>query len=878
MSAPVTQRPGGQPSKLPAGVRMSKIWRGPDRALVDGVVEMPVDQEFRLTGALWLCQRDDCPTTVWVHSPDPQAKPEQTYCTQHPLQLVPAPLNPAERDPIAAARQVKASRLRQVFEARRGRALEAARLRADVLRGEAEALARRTAADLHGHVPSLSASAGALLAGAWATEAGGPLVAGAAGVVLSTFGAVAAYLVVYAWERWRHRLADAADPFVGRRARRARGKARHIAAGVLALGAWLLVAAATGADPGTYPGLGAWLLAGGLVWAVNRGHWEELWETRRRLAGLARMRAEKAAAHVVEVAERPVVVDETDPLVVGARMAEQWARFAQDPTAPLGFDMRRTRIVVEETRPLEAPGPDGLVRIGWEFTVAASPGVFVARIGGGSPLVAAEFRAWLASMLDRDAATVSTAMVAGKPNRGTLILSDGLPLGATVPWKGPAGIRRTRDGAIFGHAGRALTGEDVEEALYVPGQPSGGLTVGTTGGGKSAAQIVRFLNLLAAGIFPMLHDPKNFIDYIDFLGVFPMVALPEHRDVMLDALWCERERREKFRTTNPRADRHGRARTGDPIWNLRYGPPIRAAFDEFHMNIRHQQFVTKLTTHVRAQRATAISVDLLSQGGGLADFADSVLRGLVADVRLELYRVSDHLARLAGYNGEFSPSQLPRLPGMCLSVTPDAPEVPMRSAFVTRDDVDGSVYDWLYHPDGSPLLQAPALPPETLDVFERTGLMDLWRLGRGPNGAERLLSATNTPDVGGVAPANGQVATGPRPKAENVVLAILHVSGGLEFATDIGDHGAWQQAPGWGKAPALSTVTRATEALQKAGAAVKDAAGRLVPAGEGVARAKAWAEALGLVAGELPLPPGAVAERDVELRREERLVAEATAE
>lgn len=882
-TTPTAQRIAGAtpaPGRAPAGVRMSNVWQAPDGTMVKGAagVEVPVDKEWRICGWLWLCQDPTCQTAVWVYTED--GRPEQEYCGRDGLQLIPAEVTGKDPDVFGAARTVAQSRLRDLLVARRQKAFDAAAAKADALREEAADLARRTVNELWGHLPSAAVSTTGLLAGIWVRAEHGPWITAVAGLTASTVGVVAAYSAVYVVERVRAQF-DGVDPadLRGKKGRAMRQLARRVAAGVAALGGWLLAAAACGVDPGTVPGAAALLAGTGLVWAVNRAHWDKLWADRRRLAELARLAAEEAERRAREEAERlarlnqPSIVDETDPAVVGARMAAEWARIGQDPTVPVGFDMKRTRIVPGETRRLEIPGRDGRnIGYGWEFIISADPGVLVSRMNAGSPLVAA--RDWLASMLDRDVTTTELAWVPARPNRGSLTLTDGLALAGEVGWKGPSGIRRTEDGAVFAHIGRALTLEDVEEPLYVPGQPSGGLTIGTTGAGKSAAQRVRFLNLLAAGIFPCLHDPKEFEDYIDFIGVFPMVYTTEQRDVLLAALHAERVRRAKLKTTAPRTDRHGRARTGEPVWNLRNGPPIRSVWDEFHMNVRDERFTSSLTELVRTQRSTAISADILTQGGGLADLADSNLRDLVAKVRSTFYRVSDHLARLAGYEGEYSPAKLPSLPGVCLMVAEGVPPVPMRSAYVTREDVDGEVYDYLYAPDMSPLLTAPVLPPETLDVFESTGLMDLWRLGQGPNGAERLLSSTNTPDLAPVAAANGRVTAGPKPKADNVVLAVLHAEGGLELATEVCSHAAWVAAPGWGKSPSLSTVTRALTALSRDGLVTARPDGKQVITAAGVDRAKAWAEALGLVGSDLPLPPAVVAERDAERRREDRLQAE----
>jgi hypothetical protein len=398
---------------------------------------------------------------------------------------------------------------------------------------------------------------------------------------------------------------------------------------------------------------------------------------------------------------------------------------------------------------------------------------------------------------------------------------------------------------VYVHDGQSLQGADVERLVYVPGQAGGGATIGTTGGGKSSGTILDLLNCLAAGMFPILFDPKELVDYGDFAGVFPIGVTQEHRDVILASLVAERKRRQKLVARNPVLDRHQRARSGQSLWSLADGPPIWHFWEEFHDLALDDQFVDRLTNHIRFQRVAAMMAQIITQGGGLADFNNSMLRSLLNQQSLTIYRTDEAQARMGGMRElAYSPADLPRLPGTCLILSPTAPPMPMRKAYVHRDDRDGSVFDQLYGPNMEPLLTAPALPAETQAVWERTGLMDLWRLGQGDNGLDRLLSDTNTPD--GPLPAVTQV--GGKVEAADIILAVAWMDPGCTRA-DVDRSPLWTSAPGWVRKPAPSTISRAALKLVNEGLLSKTDDGddfQVLPKGE--ARAGAAAQTLGLTA------------------------------
>jgi hypothetical protein len=826
ISPPVPPRPAAR-QPLPKGLHWSKRWMTDAGQPVEGLpgVQVPVDDEARIAGRLWACPTGVCDHTQWTFGPDDPAP----CCPRHPEVLIPAPLSADDQDPVGGAQSRVATWAREAFARRRDRLMTATRARLDAAERAAADAARQTAADMRGHVPSLVAAGTVLAGGPTIVVPAGPEYAAAVGAALAVHGAVAAYVVAYlaAKARAQARMRTRGEPWNprSRTARRTRARARHAAAGTVAAGGWLMVAAAAGVDPTTVSGGLALLLGCMLAWAVNDSHWRDLWATRARLRDLARRNAEAAAARAAAELEalataapaQAVEIDESDPAEVGQRMAARWAQLAGLDTVPFGFQMRRTRVVPDETRPVTARNVEGQqVRIGWEYIVQAEPGALVARPGMPSPLVGA--REWLASVLEVDPATLSLVdRPDGQINRGLMMLTDTLPLGGIVEYKGRAGTRRNPDGSLFGHAGRTLLGDDAYGTLWIPGQAGGGGRYGVTGSGKTVVTQISLLNDLYAGIFSALWDGKNFMDFGEFIGVIPMGCTEEHRDVMRRSFWAEMQRRQQYLTMMEGRDRHGRLAPVEALWvPERDGPPTRWTIEEFHLNARDQQFITALTSLVRLQRSTAIMLEIATQGGGLADAGDSVLRDQLNQISMQIMRMGDASARLTGYRGDYMPSELPRIPGVMLMVEADAPAVPVRGAYVHRRDEDGSIYDHLFAASGEQILFPPELPAETVAVYEREGLMDLWRMGQGPGGKRRLLAESPEGRSGAVDPVPADASGTPVVSAADVVLAIVHLNPGCSRAT-VDNSDAWMQAMAGGKVPVPSTISRAAARLEKDG-------------------------------------------------------------
>lgn len=833
MTAPTnTQpRPAAQPGRpsLPKGMRWSNAWR------VNGVLtefpeaeELPVDDKWELAGHLWVCPVGECVERKWTFEPvDDAAVP---CCTKHPARMVASRVDGSDPDPVQGAVARTKAHIRGIYERRKQQAVNAAEARLSAAQEAIAEAARTTAADMRGHLPSIGVSAAVLASGA-GLELTRPLLAAAVGVGVGTVGAVVAYLVAY-WVR-RMRAQARTD---AKQARKDRAFARHIASGTLAAGIWLVGSAVTAALPMFLRALLTLIFGLLLTFAVNHSHWQELWDARHRIKKMNRIRAQEAARKAAEeaarIAEQPAVPspaagsppDDTNPAVMGARMAAEWARIAESQPAATAFpQMIRTWINPAETRELTAPDENGdTVHIGWEYSGHAQPGALVARQGMSSPVVVA--RDWLAAVLfdgRYDASKISIVdRPGGQANRFVVMVAERFPLGDAVTYKGRAGIRRTADGSLYGHIGRTLLGDDAERVLWIPGQAGGGGRYGVTGSGKTVVTQVGLLNDLYAGIFDIVWDGKNLMDFAEFIGVIPMGCTVEHRDVMYRSVRAEMERRQQMLTQLEGIDRYGRPAPVEALWVPgRDGPPQRWTIEEFHMNARDQDFITQLTELVRLQRSSATMLEISTQGGGLSDTGDSVLRDNLNQVAMQIMRMGDHQARLTGYSGDYMPSALPRLAGMMLMVEADAPAIPVRAAYVHRRDEDGSIYDHLFDRVNSQILFAPELPPETVEVYEREGLMDLWRMGQGPGGKKRLLNSgpvsPSSVPASGLGPFAGQPM-----QAADVLLAILWHKPSIGRAA-IDAHEAWTRPAGGGRRDP-SVISKAVTKLEKAELLVRE--------------------------------------------------------
>ncbi len=839
MTAPnQTRPPAPARPNLPKGVKWSSVWKVDGQFVeadtpADGSprVELPVNESWQICGRLWVCPTAGCAHTTWTF--DEGGADDAPCCVRHPSRLVQSRLDAADKDPVGGARARAVAHIRGIYERRKKAAFDLAQRRAELARKAVEDATRRTAADMRGHLPSIAASGITISAGTPLVLTNAPLAA-AVGAGTCLFGAVAAYLVAY----WVRRIRKVARRDA-KQARKDRHVARHVASGVLATGIWLLLSSVAAVLPTPAHVIFTVLLGFLLSFAVNNAHWQELWATRHRIKEMNRLRAEaaarRAAAEAAQAAQAPAPTasvaepDSDDPAVVGARMAAEWARISRTQAATNAFpQMARTWINPQMTIAVTAPIDGNIVQIGWEYAGHSEPGALVAGRGAMTPPIVAA-RDWLAAVLFDGRHNPSAISILDRPggaaNRFTMMVTDSAPLGEPVRWQGKAGVKRLPNGTVLVHRGRSIDGNDVHHPLYVPGQAFGGLVVGTRGGGKTAGTILYLLNCLAAGVFPILFDPKQLVDYADFIGIFPIGVTLSHRDVFTDWLTAERKRRERLMARRPVLDEFGRQVHGESMWDLRDGPPVSHNWEEFHDLARDDAWVTnRMTNQIRFERAAWMGGRFVTQGGGLADLSNSVLRGLLNQTELTTYRMDDHQARLAGRkDGTYTASDLPPLAGMCLVTAPETQPMPMRDAYVPRTvNHPESVFNLLYGRSREKVLQLPTplLPDEMVTVMRRTGLQELWERAQGPGGLDRLLADAEDEEYGGPSPVPGSVAGvlagQPRLDAADVLLAVVWHKPGCTRAV-IDAHEAWKRPLGGGKVPVPSTISRAITKLERDG-------------------------------------------------------------
>lgn len=864
---PATERPL---PKLPSGAKSSDVWRDKDGVLQEHAIEMPVDPKTKkINGKLFACINPICTTAEWVIEPAEQ--PKMRFCPGDAAPLSFVPLDDTQQDPIATGRQRQLAWIAGMWSDKKAKAARKIRESAAVrsamqTKAAAPEEIAKLGKEMRGHLPSLAAAVTVEIGVVYAVDLTGALEGVAIGAALGTWGAIVGYFVAVYVEKLRARLRK--EGFEGRAAKKARERGLWTGRALVSTGTFMTVTGAVeglaGLDPASWWQWSLLTLLGlGLAWWTNKAHWDRLWAERRRLRELAdenmrradeaeaaRLEAEALrAAEEARLREQLAEVeawDDDNPEHQGKRFAIEWSRIANLETANAGFPkIKKTQIIAEKTREITAPDPDTgkPVRIGWEYYGRCEPGALVVGSGMVPAIMAA--KEWLVSVLfdgQYDAAAISLLDTPeGKQNTFLIMITERARLGDAVPWRGDRAVRVDHDGVRYGYLGRSLTGDELEEILYAPTKPFGGLVTGTTGGGKGGFAVRYLLNCLLAGILPILFDPKGLVDYGDFAGLFPIGFTKRHRRIILESLHLERDRREGRLATAPKKNRYGATVQGESRWNTHdettgevgvYGEPIVGVFDEFHDLAKDAAFVLDLTNHVRFQRAAAMGVLLLSQGGGLDDWGSSVLRDLGGLTSRTNFRGGDMQTRLSGGRSKYSTADLPAMPGMCLREAPGSPDVPLRAAYISRDpDDEDTVFTTLWGKGAQPVMQIPDpmdwISDETKALWEETGLMDIWRLARGPGGLDRLRADTredeeDMDDEAAIAQAHGggkavarptekAVATG-RMSAREVILAILHETPGID-REGIETSDVWLRAPGWVKLPDKATVTRAAKDL-----------------------------------------------------------------
>lgn len=857
MSTDTITRTASKPGRMPTGVSWERYYADtPD----DPVTRHEESRPVRLAdnapvGRIWFCPAPEgCDIAEWVFDDlDPDARPTQRGCADHITALVP-PITISTTRPGGALARAREGVTAKVSDTRRA-AADATAQRIRTIRAAAAEDARQAARGSREYLP------GAIVGGAWLTAGAVTLAtteateAYLAGLILATAGTVLFYVLAIGVQRlvarWRKR--DLGST------RRIRERARWIMLGPLLTATWILAAQAVEVRADNLQG-GAFAFGGLMLIALaNGGAWESIRAGRRAEAERIRLDAERRVAEeaekqrlaawnallariskahenafedIQELAwaehaewlEARIEADDSAE-AAGRKFAAEWARIIADETAPSWA--AHTEVMADRTRVIEIPDPEDrsvMKPLGHEFWIKAKPGVLSGpRPGDESPVRYAQN--WIASMLgiapneitiidkpeDDDGRQI--------PNQFIISISRGVPLSAPVIYPGAPGCYIGADGGMYGYAGRDLVGKDVYKLYWMPGQPGGGARAGFTGSGKTIVAQVDILNMLFLGIFAMVHDWKNLIDYADFRGIIPLGCTKDHRDAFAAAKYEIMVRRQKWLSTIRTVNRNGISVAAEAVWKLEYGPPIAALWDEFHLSAKDKEYIGIMSAMSRLQRISALMDWVITQGGGLADFSDSNFRDQVTAASIELMRMSQLQANLTNYPRDaYSPANLPRIPGMMVRQATGQVEIPYRSAYVHRQDRDGAIVDflWVADPDAPggarQQLTAPKLPDEDMAILEKHGVLDIWDLGTTEEGWQQLLADSEgtvgsiiTGDQAGLSAPTGAGVDGVKPElsATKVVAALLYAHPNGLTMKQLGDHEWWDYTTG----PWSGTVT-----------------------------------------------------------------------
>jgi hypothetical protein len=390
------------------------------------------------------------------------------------------------------------------------------------------------------------------------------------------------------------------------------------------------------------------------------------------------------------------------------------------------------------------------------------------------------------------------------PNKALLLVQPSNPLAEPQLWGGPSTVDM---GAGVAESGRLIDGTVMYDTLYRYGwgAPSE-VALGTTGGGKSQRARKRMLIERYASFvddtgvrrgthLTILHDPKRLETYAEFRdAVFAYGITRDDAHIIVDALNRECERRYDWLSTQEWTDAKGRSRRGGLAWNpLIHGPVISHFWDEFHFLTGDGEFVKKLETLGRLQRAAGMRAMLLSHMGTLGDTGSQALRDMLASGRATLFRTTSAMNAGLVTGGQLTgdPRALPRQPGMCFVADGETASMMGRESYVPGDeDAEKlgatSLYDWLFDDDNNPIGFPAEVPPETAEAFGEEfmqwaeagrlpGGREAWRRSR-PSTPEREPAATR-PDVRCVDAVASQLAVSPVPMDMDALSSALSRAG-----------------------------------------------------------------------------------------------------
>lgn len=494
-----------------------------------------------------------------------------------------------------------------------------------------------------------------------------------------------------------------------------------------ASGAWLTAAATV--DPASLVGKVVWASLP-LWWAVGAAPW---W---------ARVEAQRNAPKPTQPVA-PDAVEPSDDEKAAAEAARMWAE---------GGVAANTRLDTATWRRIPC---------GWQAEVAATKRGALNSLGGDNMKT---IRKVAAAFGTPRSAVTWIEEYDEDPNRGLVLIQPNNPLKDPQLWAGPASIQITRS-RIEADVGRMIDGTPMVEHLYRFGWGApGGLTIGSTGSGKSERLRLRLLLERWAsfedpatgqrkGLFlSFLHDPKRLESFAEFRNAIHGYGITrDDAHIMIDAMLREMIRRYEMLSASKWIDGKKRRRRGAVKWNpLVHGPLIHVIWDEFHELAGDKAFVEKLEKLARYQRACGMGATLASHMGTIGDTGSQALRDMVAGGRATLLRTTSGLNAALATGGQLTadPRGLPRQPGMCLVADGESATLMARHAYVEGDEAraERTLYDWLFDDDNNPIGFPAEIPPETAEAFGPE-FMEWMAAGQSARGRDGWVYKAAPPQV-----------------------------------------------------------------------------------------------------------------------------------
>jgi hypothetical protein len=487
----------------------------------------------------------------------------------------------------------------------------------------------------------------------------------------------------------------------GRRVATIRRRARAAGYAAATAGGWLTAVAVT--NPGTPVGKIAWVSLP-VLWAVASQPWRRYLDALRNrpLPALAPLPAAGTASSVDSGERQP------DPAAVDD--AKVWA----EDVAAVRSELKNTTVDVATWQP-DVGGRRMVIRstrgsITEEAMRAAVPAI------AGAFNVKRSTIGWVEEYDE-------------SPRAALLLLQPNSPLNKPVRGK-PVDVV-SLDEAVA-HMGMRIDASDLVTRLFTRGwgAPSR-LIIGTKGSGKtSVVRRLLFAQLKArvmcpSGqparlIAPFVDDPKRGADY----GLFRRLVCgfsvePDTLHMIVDAFGREMDRRYDALASTVWQDDEGRLWEGErPFDPTTMGPILSLTCDEFHVRAKDQALMAKLDPFGRKMRAAGIEINVATHLSTIGDTGSQGFRDMLAGGEAWLLRTTLGLNASLATGGQLTgdPRALPRVAGMLLHASGEgSATMQARAAY----DEPATLYDQVYGPNRTPLIQPIEWPPETLEAFGR---------------------------------------------------------------------------------------------------------------------------------------------------------------